>query len=242
MLARRTNSARLAGVLVYMKCCVFASAFTCSLFAANAQAGPVRIALLAEAQIPGDAIVLADLLPADVHGKIRALADSILLGKTPQSGTWRYLNGPLVEETIEHTGISAANFDIPGVIAVQRLDRPLGGEEILANMRRSLGRFSLSSGEELALLALREDDVVWDAALRVPLGDARLRVQEILVDLSAGRAQFRMTAQSQAHGVPFDVIGNLPRPELLSESLADAPDAAARLASQAASREHSLAS
>src|SRR5271166_3343594 len=143
---------------------VLACVLSCAFHAANCQAGAVRIALLAEAKIPGDAIVLADLLPSGVPARVRALADSILLGKTPQSGTSRYLRAATVAEAIQRTGISPSTFEIPEVIAVQRLDRPLDGEEILACLRHAIPRFSLSSGQEAALLALQQGNLNWDAA------------------------------------------------------------------------------
>src|SRR5271166_1243611 len=112
MLSRRWYSERTtirhscgSGVRGRVLACVLICVLSCAFFAANCQAGAVRIALLAEAKIPGDAI---------------ALADSILLGKTPQSGTSRYLRAATVAEAIERTGNSPSSFAIPEMIAVQR--------------------------------------------------------------------------------------------------------------------------
>jgi hypothetical protein len=209
----------------------------CVFFAGSSQAGVARIALLSEARIPGDAIVLGDLLPANVSGRVRALADSILLGKTPQSGTSRYLHAATVAEAIERTGASPSSFEIPELITVQRLDRPLDSEEILAHIRHAIPRFSFSSGQEAALFALRQTDISWDAALRVPLGDARLQVQEMSVDLPAGRAEIRMTAETPACTVAFAVFAKVPRAKLTSLSATDGPAVALQASLRGARRE-----
>jgi len=162
--------------------------------------------------VPGDAIVLADLLPpSDIPASVRALADGIALGRTPQSGAWRYLSGAAVADAIERAGTASEDFVIPQTIAVQRLDRALSGEEILASVRAAVARFALSPDEESAVLALRDGDVYWDSALRVPVGGAGLQVQDISVDLVAGRADVRMTAETPAHRTPFVVVAHVPR-------------------------------
>ncbi|MGA2812892.1 MAG: flagella basal body P-ring formation protein FlgA [Candidatus Acidiferrum sp.] len=242
MLSRRWSSARraaqparTAGGLRRVAVCLLAGSLGAAFFAGNSEAGAVRIALLAEAKIPGEAIVLADLLPAGVPDRVRALADAILLGRTPQSGSSRYLSGATVAEAIERTGTSASSFAIPELIAVQRLDRALDGEEILSSIRHAIAKFSLTPGEEAALMTLQQSDLSWDAALRVPLGDARLQVAEIFVDLVRGRADVRMTAESQAHTVPFVVVGKTASREL-AVLRDDEASPGARLASYSAPR------
>lgn len=226
-----------SGARVRLLLCSLSSAF----LAANCQASAVRIALLAEAKIPGDAIVLADLLPSGAPARVRALADSISLGKTPQSGTSRYLRAATVAEAIERTGTSPSSFEIPEIIAVRRLDRPLDGEEILASIRNAIAKFPLSPGQEAALLALQQGNLSWDAALRVPLGDARLQTREISVDLVAGRAEIRMTAESPARSIVFAVVAKTARAELAATEDANGPAIAQQASLHGASREQSLA-
>src|SRR5271165_3934255 len=247
MLSRRWYSARTTarhgcglGARVRVLVCVLICVLSCALVVANCQAGAVRIALLAEAKIPGDAIVLADLLPSGVPARVRALADSILLGKTPQSGTSRYLRAATVAEAIERAGTAPSSFEIPEMIAVQRLDRPLDGEEILASIRHAIAKFPLSSGQEAALLALQQGNLNWDAALRVPLGDARLQAREISVDLVAGRAEIRMTAESLARSIVFAVVAKIPCAELAAVQDANGPAIARQVTFHGASRAQSL--
>ena len=212
----------MAGLRTCLSICLLA----CVFFPRAALSRPARIALLSEAQIPGDSILLGDLLPLDVPARVRALADSILLGKTPQSGTARYLRAPMIAEAIERAGASAAGFEIPDVIAVQRHDRPLDAEEILVNLRVAMPRFSLSAREEEALLGVQSSDVVWDAALRVPLGPARLQVQEVQADLSAGRLEARMAVETPGNAITFAVFASLAHAPLAEISAAQAPGTA----------------
>jgi hypothetical protein len=168
-----------------------------------------RISLVAEASVAGDAIVLADLLPGGAMAeRVRGVARGVELGSTPQLGTPRRLRGAVVAEAIEQSGLRADEFAIPDVIVVERVGRPLRGTEILATIQAAVGEFSLSSGGEAAVLAMRPEEMLWDTALRVALGDAGLQVREMFVNLSARRASFRLVTNSGA-GVEFAVLGRI---------------------------------
>ncbi len=190
-------------------------ALGCTLFAGNSEGGAARIALLAQVRISGDAILLANLLPEDVSGKVRELASGISLGKTPQNGSARILQAAMVAETLERSGIASAQFVIPEVISVERAGRVLSGEEILGSLRGAVTGFSLSSGGRAALMAVQARDLAWESGLRVPLGDARLKVLDLAVDMAARQARFRVAAESEAHGVPFEVFARLPASKVL---------------------------
>jgi hypothetical protein len=192
-----------------------------------ASADPSRIALLPTATVPGDAILLANLLPTGVSEKLRDAAGVISLGKSPQIGSLRHLRGDAVAEAIFRGGLLPAEFLIPEEIAIWREDRPLTGEEILSCVRRALWRFSLSPQEQQALLALRAEDVRGVAGLRVPPGSARLQVQEIFVDLVSRQARFRLAADSQPRSVPFEALATLPEHNLFPASAGSVTLAAA---------------
>jgi len=86
------------------------------------------IALVAQAQVVGDAIVLADLLPRDVAGRVRRMGEGVLLGRTPQLGSVRQLRGFAVAEAVERGGLRPIDFVIPEVIAVERAGRAVEWE------------------------------------------------------------------------------------------------------------------
>ena len=168
-----------------------------------------KIGLVTEVSVVADAIVLADLLPGGgMAERVREVARGVELGSTPQLGTPRRLRGAAVAEAIEQSGLRADDFAIPDVIVVERAGRPLDGVEILATIQAAVGEFSLSSGSEAAVLAMRPQEMLWDTALRVALGDAGLQVREMFVDLSTRRASFRLVTNSGT-GVEFAVLGRI---------------------------------
>jgi hypothetical protein len=66
-----------------------------------------------------------------------------------------------------------------------------------------------------------------ESGLRVPLGDAGLKVQGISVNLPAAQARIRMTAASEVAGVPFEILATLrtelpPGPGIASEDFQQA--------------------
>jgi hypothetical protein len=206
---------RYAKRLTTMLAATIAGVLGCAFFAGTSAGGASRIALLAKVRISGDAILLANLLPEDVSGRVRELARGISLGNTPQNGSARTLRAAMVAETMERSGMAAAQFVIPEVISVERAGRLLSGEEILASLRGAVAGFSLSSGALAALMSVQAKDLAWESGLRVPLGDARLRVLDLAVELAAGQARFRVAAESEAHGVPFEVFARLPASKAL---------------------------
>jgi hypothetical protein len=152
---------------------------------------------------------LADLLPGGrVAARVRGVAEGVALGNTPALGTARRLRGAVVAQAIEQSGLRADEFAIPDVIVVERAGRALDGAEILAAIQAAVGEFSLSSGGEAAVLAMRSEEMFWDTGLRVALGNAGLQVREMFVDLSTRRANFRLVTNSGA-GVELAVVGRV---------------------------------
>jgi Chaperone for flagella basal body P-ring formation len=188
---------------------VLAGMLGCALFPGCAKCGALRIALLAEVKVSGDAILLANLLPREVSGSVRERANEIWLARTPQNGTTRCLRGAVVAEAIKRGGMPIAAFAIPEEISVERAGRMLNSEEILASVRVALGRFSLSQDAKWALRELKEEEITWESELRVPPGGARLKVLAISLDLRAGQARIRMAAEAENHTVPFEVLAHM---------------------------------
>jgi hypothetical protein len=177
-----------------------------ALLPARGAPGALRIALLPNAEVQGDAILLGSLLPDTAPAAIHSIANTITLGKTPQPGTTRYLQGAAIAAVIERAGFAASRFSIPEVVAVQRAGRLLTSAEVAAAVGDAIGRFSLAPAAAKALLALRCDDFTWESAVRVPLGSAQLKVTGILINPVEGRARFRVRAQNEKASLPFDVL------------------------------------
>jgi hypothetical protein len=216
---------------------VLAGMLGCALFPGYGMGGATRIALLAEVRVPGDAILLANLLPEDVSGRVRELASGVLLGKTPQNGSARTLRGAMVADAIERAGMPARGFAIPEEIWVERAGRVLSGEEIIRSLREGLGQFSLSAEAAAVLKTVQAADIAWEAGLRVPLGDARLKVRDVGVNLAEGQARFRVTAEAEAHGVPFEVLARFTARKVVVPKTEDASKVAERAVLARAARE-----
>jgi hypothetical protein len=186
-----------------------AGVVVCAVFPGIGECG-ARIALLTDARVSGDAILLADLLPKDAPGEVREGVGEVALGIAPQIGSVRRLRGTRVADAMEQAGIDLERFAIPEVISVERDSRLLSSEEILASVHRALGRFSLSVEEAAALVGVEGGDIFWESGLRVPPGDAHLSVEDLAVDAEAGLARFRVAVGAEEHGLPFEVFARVP--------------------------------
>lgn len=182
-----------------------ASALLFMLAAPGIHAGGFRIALLASAEVQGDTIVLANLLPPDVSLRIRSVADKIALGSTPQNGASRQFGHDLLNTAIERAGLSPTDFAVPGMVTVHRGSRVLTREEVFAAINSALSR-----NPGTALPHLLSQDLSFDAEIRVPPGDAGLEVTQIVFDPLLGRIRFRICARSVPGALPFYVTAQVP--------------------------------
>src|SRR5258705_9609 len=85
-----------------------------------AQAGTLRIALLAHAQVQGDAVLLADFMPPHVPSGLRAVAESISLGSAPQIGSTRTFSRATLAAALEDVRLSRESFLVPEFLTAHR--------------------------------------------------------------------------------------------------------------------------
>jgi len=174
------------------------SALVAALAASAVDAGALRIALLANTEIQGDSIVLANLLPQAVSRRIREAAQTVTLGSAPQNGATRQFTREALAAAISSSGLSPADFVIPESVTVRRGSRLISLEEIYAAIQSSLAKNPVSG---IPPLQLR--DLTLNADVRVPPGDAGLQVTQITFDQFIGRARFRLWPRSAPGVLPF---------------------------------------
>jgi hypothetical protein len=170
----------------------------------GAHAGSLRIALLDGAEVRGDVIVLADLLPKDVPRFIREVAEKISLGTAPQNGTSRRFSRSAVLAAVMAHGLPESAFEIPDVITVQRSAHLVTRGEAFAAIREALAK---SKGP--ALPDFQPEDISLDAVL-LPDRTSQLEVTAIAFDEFIGRARFRLRSKSAPGVHPFYVTARLP--------------------------------
>jgi hypothetical protein len=168
------------------------------------EAGGLRVALLANTEVQSDTILLANLLPANASQRIRDAAKKIALGAAPQRGTVRQFNRETLDTAIAAGGLSTADFAIPDSVTVRRGSRLISREEILVAIESALTKNPVAG-----ITILRLNDIGFEAAVRVPPGDAGLEVTQIIFDQFIGRARFRLWAKSAPGTLPFYVTAKV---------------------------------
>ncbi|HEY2461203.1 MAG TPA: hypothetical protein VGI16_10350 [Candidatus Acidoferrum sp.] len=163
-------------------------------------AGELRIALLANATVERDSILLADLLPENVSLALHTASASIRLGSTPQGGSFRTFGREYITNAIQKAGLPTSLFDIPEIVTVRRAGRTVTREEIFAAIQNALSKQSFP-----AVADLHAADLSWESAVRLPNSDPQLQVTQIKLDTAIGTVRFRMSSRT-ARGVhPFYV-------------------------------------
>jgi hypothetical protein len=168
-------------------------------------AGSLRTALLAEVEVQGDTIVLADLCPSDAPRAIRAEAESVALGSAPRGGSIRRLSRGNVATAIRNAGLPISSFSVPEVITVHRAGRLVTREDAFAAIQAALAK-----NHDAQLPQFRLDDLTLDSAVAVPAGASDLEVTQISFDEALGRARFRLWPHSAPGTLPFFVTAHLP--------------------------------
>jgi hypothetical protein len=171
----------------------------------GARPGGLRIALLADAEIRGDSIFLANFLPPDASRAVRAAAEKIMLGATPQNGTSRILSRSSVVAAVTENGLSASAFLIPELMTVQRAAHLVTREEVFAAIQRALAGVKIA---ELPAFGL--DDISLNASVLLPDQESQLEVTQITFDEFIGRARFRLWAKSAPGVHPFYATARIP--------------------------------
>jgi len=181
-----------------------------------AHAGALRIALLDGAEVHGDVILLADLLPKDVPRFLREAAEKISLGMAPQNGTSRRLSRSSVLAAVIVNGFEASAFQIPDSMTVQRASHSVTRDEAFAAIRQALAK---SKGP--ALPDFQPEDLSFSAVL-LPDQASRLAVTEVSFDEFIGRARFRLWSTSAPAVHPFYVTAQ-PSSRPVAASFASIP-------------------
>jgi Chaperone for flagella basal body P-ring formation len=152
-----------------------------------------RVSLLAEVEVRGNSIFLADLLPPDVPAAMRNSAQGILIGLAPQPGSTRILDGGKVADLIG-SAKGAGEIDIPRQIVVRRSGRTVTREEVVNAIRTALKHSGLPDAD------LQPDDLRIFPSVMVSSSDARLEVRRVDFDDTLNQAKFLM---SERGSLPF---------------------------------------
>jgi hypothetical protein len=171
----------------------------------GAHAGTLRIALLDGAEVRGDVILLADLLPKDVPHFLRDIAGKISLGAAPQNGTSRSFSRSIVLAAVLANGLQPSEFQIPDVITVNRTSHLVTRDEAFAAIRKAL-----TNNKDAALLDFQPEDLSF-SAVQLPDQASQLAVTDIAFDEFIGRARFRLSSTSFPAVHPFYVTAQLSR-------------------------------
>lgn len=169
------------------------------------EASGLRIALLTSTEVQSDTILLANLLPANASQRIKAAAEKIALGSTPQNGASRQFSHNMLHAAIELAGLATSDFEVPGSVTVRRGSRLLTRDEVFAAIEAAITRNPVSG-----IPRLQPADLSLDAEVRVPLGDAGLEILQIAFDSFIGRVRVRMRARSAPAVLPFYVTAQVP--------------------------------
>lgn len=169
----------------------------------GARAGTLRIALLDGAEVRGDVILLADLLPKDVPRFLREAAGKVSLGRAPQNGTSRRLSRVSVLAAVMANGFQATEFQIPEIMTVQRTSHLVTREEAFAAIRQALAK-----SNDSALSDFQPEDLSFGAA-QLPDQASQLLVTEMAFDEFIVRARFRLSSASARAVRPFYVTAQL---------------------------------
>jgi hypothetical protein len=168
-----------------------------------APAGGLRVALLADAEVQGDTILLADLLPANTPAPLRSAAAAISLGTAPQNGSARNLRRDAIVAALRSTAVSPASVAIPDVVTVRRDSRPVVPEEIFPAIQNALAKSHIAGTSKL-----RPEDLTMDSSVELPAG-TQFEVTQIAFDRAIGRARFRLKPRSVSGANPFYVTARL---------------------------------
>ncbi len=169
----------------------------------GARAGTLRIALLDGAEVHGDVILLADLLPKDVPHFLRDIAGKISLGASPQIGSSRSLSRSIVLAAVVANGLHPSEFQIPEVMTVNQPSHLVTREEAFAAIRKALAHH-----KDAALMAFQPEDLSF-SAVQLPDQASQLAVTEVAFDEFIGRARFRLWSTSAPAIHPFYVTAQL---------------------------------
>jgi hypothetical protein len=165
-----------------------------------AQAGTLRIALLTHAQVLGDAVLLADFMPAHIPSRLRAIAESISLGSAPQIGSTRTFSRATLAAALEDVRLSRDSFLIPEFLTARRAGHFLTQQDVFTAIEAAL-----TKNKNVPVPTLRPQDLTLESIIEVPEGPSTLEVTQMTFDESIRRARFRLWPRNASGTLPFYV-------------------------------------
>jgi hypothetical protein len=171
--------------------------------AATAQAGTLRIVLRADAQVQGDAVLLADFFPPRVPSSIRVAAESISLGSSPQIGSARRFSRDAVISALQDARLSLDSFLVPEFLTARRASKFLTQAEVFVAIQSALAK---NPSERFP--TLRPQDLTLENVIEVPEGQSGLEVTQMSFDESIRRARFRLWPRNAPGTLPFFVTAS----------------------------------
>lgn len=171
-------------------------------------ARPVRVALLANVSIDGDAIFLANLLPQDAPQRLRAAIGQISLGAAPQMGSQRQISRQTIAAAVASAGLPPAQFIIPAQITIRREGQSISSTEIFSAIQTALA--NTFAGSDLPNLSQLRPTDLHHAAIPAPPGYSGLEVTQVAFDPAINLMRFRLLPKAQGRALPFYVTANLP--------------------------------
>jgi hypothetical protein len=185
-----------------------------------AQAGTLRIALLANTQVNGDAVLLADFLPPHVSTRLRATAQSISLGASPQIGSIRRFSRTAVLSALQSSQLSQDSFLVPELLTAHRASKFVTEDDVFSAIQSMLAK-----NPNPRLPTLRSQDVTLESHIEVPEGPTSLEVTQMIFDQSIQRARFRLSPRNAPGTLPFYATASIAseHPYPAAPSTANAP-------------------
>jgi hypothetical protein len=169
-----------------------------------AGAGVLRVVLLADVQVQGDAILLANLLPPNAPRAISDAAGRITLGSAPQTGTPRQISNDAIVAAIQDAGLQPASFVVPVTVTVHRTGRPLTQTDIWPAIQSFLEKHPVS-----ALRNLRPTDLTLAASVAISGNSNRLAVTRLTFDAALHRYNFCLRIQNVPGAQCFEVTARI---------------------------------
>ncbi|HUL15553.1 MAG TPA: hypothetical protein VLV88_06130 [Terriglobales bacterium] len=163
------------------------------------------VPLLAHVEVETDAVALAQLLPENAPAALRRAFAEISLGAAPDFGASRSIRSGEIVSTVEAAGLPPRAFMIPNVVHIRRVGRTLTRTEVFRVIESSF-----QSRHPDARLPFSSNDLEISGSLRLPPGEANLRVVGFRYDEMLDREIFRL-ASASASLVPFVVAVRMPK-------------------------------
>jgi hypothetical protein len=177
-----------------------------------ATAGVLRVVLLADAEVQGDAILLANLLPPSAPRALRDAAGKIVLGSAPQTGTSRRFSQDTIIAAIQDAGMPPTSFVVPPTVTVHHVAHPLTPQDVWPAIQSFLEKHPV-----VELRSLQPADLSLDASVATTDDIIKIAVIRLTFDAALRRASFRLRLQNVAGAQPVHVTARIPSPS------ADAP-------------------